>query len=152
MGGTLGGNSLRQFQATRRLPRPNGRGGGDTEKGEKGLAKTKQTVAETLTAYKQSRELERDAIISEFNGDSRQLAAEILRYRHAVRQIADAVGWIRDAFVALGPSSAVKSGICPQCRERPADPLFLGEGKDGGHICGECWASNRHAEFEPHEP
>lgn len=33
--------------------------------------------------------------------------------------------------------------ICPRCCERDADPVLLGP---EGHICGECWASDRAAD------
>ena len=71
----------------------------------------KPNVAERRADYMSSRELEeqqrRDGIIAEVSGDARAMAAEILRYRHAIEQLADAVSWIKDGrpFVAmpLGP-------------------------------------------------
>jgi hypothetical protein len=73
----------------------------------------KPTAAELSAAQwaesKRARELEqqqhRDEVIGEFSGDARAMAAEILRYRHAIEQLADAVSWIKDGrpFVAMPP-------------------------------------------------
>jgi hypothetical protein len=58
---------------------------------------------------KQQREQEerecRDRVIAEFNGDPQAMATEILRYRHGVTQLADAIEWMRQGapFISMGP-------------------------------------------------
>jgi hypothetical protein len=35
--------------------------------------------------------------------------------------------------------------FCPRCLINPIDKIFLGS-EDEGHICGDCWVRDRHAE------
>jgi hypothetical protein len=62
-----------------------------------------------LAQDRQQSELEefqrRERVIAEFAGDLNAMAAAILRYRHAVVQLFDAVDWMRQGapFIALGP-------------------------------------------------
>jgi hypothetical protein len=59
--------------------------------------------------HKRQREQEeqrrRDEVIAEFGADLNAIAAELLRYRHAVAQLADAIGWVRTGapFFAIRP-------------------------------------------------
>jgi hypothetical protein len=47
----------------------------------------------------------RESVIAEFDHDLTAMAAEILRYRHAIVQLADAVRWTWTGapFIAMGP-------------------------------------------------
>lgn len=71
--------------------------------------KKQPSVANRWADFMRSRSLEeqqrRDAVIAEFDGDARSMAAEIIRLRHGVGQLADAIGWIKDGrqFVAMPP-------------------------------------------------
>jgi hypothetical protein len=73
----------------------------------------RQTAAEQrakrFAEFKREREQEeqqhRDAVIAEFHGDPQAMATEILRTRHGLAQIADAVEWMREGapFITMGP-------------------------------------------------
>jgi hypothetical protein len=77
----------------------------------RGMKKPKETADERRARhtreYIQKHKLEerqrRDAIIAEFSDDKDRMADEILRYRHCVRQLTDALDWINlgASFIAL---------------------------------------------------
>jgi hypothetical protein len=50
-----------------------------------------QRFAEFKRQREQEEQERRDQVIAEFNGDLQAMATEILRYRHGVAQIADAI-------------------------------------------------------------
>jgi hypothetical protein len=54
---------------------------------------------------KQEQQERLDHVVAEFNGDLHAMAKEILRYRHAVKQMADAIGWMQTGapFANIGP-------------------------------------------------
>jgi hypothetical protein len=62
-------------------------------------------LAEFARQHEQEEQERRDRVIAEFNSDLQAMATEILRYRHAVVQIADAVSWMQAGapFATLGP-------------------------------------------------
>ena len=57
--------------------------------------------------YEQERQQQRAAVIAEFAGDTDAMAAEILRYRHVLNQLADVVTWAQAGapfgVIAPGP-------------------------------------------------
>ena len=64
------------------------------------------------------------------------------------KEIMDAL----DALLADGEKLRQETGqehgpFCPRCLVNPLGPkpIFLGSESEG-HICGECWAQDRHAE------
>jgi hypothetical protein len=60
--------------------------------------------AQQFVEFKREREQEeqerRAQVIAEFNGDPQAMATEILRCRHGLAQIADAIGWMH--WVRIG--------------------------------------------------
>jgi hypothetical protein len=65
--------------------------------------------AQHFAEFRQQRECEdqagRDRVISEFNGDLQAMADEILRCRHDVAQVAEAIDWLQKGapFAMLRP-------------------------------------------------
>jgi hypothetical protein len=66
-------------------------------------------AAQNRATYRQQREEQeqrrRDEVVAEFGGSLERMADEILRCRHAVKQLADAVGWMQKGapFAVVGP-------------------------------------------------
>jgi hypothetical protein len=61
-----------------------------------------ETRAEDLAEFQRQRQRRRNRVIAEF-ADPQAMADEILRYRHCVLQMGDAIGWMRqgESFVAM---------------------------------------------------
>jgi hypothetical protein len=64
-----------------------------------------QSFAEFTWQREQKEQERRSRMIEEFNSDPHAMAAEILRYRRGLAQVADAIDWIHvgEPFVTLGP-------------------------------------------------
>jgi hypothetical protein len=68
-----------------------------------------QRRAQHFAEFKREREKEeqerRDRVIAEFNGDPQAMAAEILRYRRDLAQMAEAIDWMKQGapFAMIGP-------------------------------------------------
>jgi hypothetical protein len=62
-----------------------------------------ETRAEDLAGFERQRQRRRDRVIAEFGADPQAMADEILRYRHCVLQMGDAIGWTRqgESFIAM---------------------------------------------------
>jgi hypothetical protein len=77
--------------------------------------------AQHFAEFKQQREQEeqerRDRVIAEFDGDPQAMATEILRYRHGVTQLTDAIEWMRQGapVISMGPG--------PRWRPKPVPVL-----------------------------
>jgi hypothetical protein len=70
-------------------------------------------VAELRSRRERDERWDRDQVIGEFGGDSQAMADEILRLRHGVRQISDAVDLIQRGapfFGILRPGPYWKDG------------------------------------------
>jgi hypothetical protein len=71
--------------------------------------RARDQLAQRWAEHKEARDREearrRDQVIAEFDGDLRALADEILRLRHGMTQLADAIDWMKKGgpFVMLSP-------------------------------------------------
>ena len=73
--------------------------------------RARDQLAQRWAEHKEARDREearrRDQVIAEFDGDLRALADEILRLRHGMTQLADAIEWMKKgapfAMIAPGP-------------------------------------------------
>jgi hypothetical protein len=81
--------------------------------------------AQHFAEHKQQREQKdqarRDQVIAKFNNDPQAMAAEILRCRHGLAQVADAIDWMQAGapFITMGPG--------PHWKPKPALVLSGGE-------------------------
>jgi hypothetical protein len=80
-----------------------------------------QHFAEFTREREQEERERRDQVIAEFGGDPQAMAAEILRCRHGLAQVSDALKWMQTGapFVTLGPG--------PHWNPKPALVLSGGE-------------------------
>jgi hypothetical protein len=84
-----------------------------TGMGRPPIGKTAMTAAEGVQRRRLAARLERereeqerrDRVVAQFNSDLHAMAVEILRYRHAVTQMTDAIHWMQAGapFIAMGP-------------------------------------------------
>jgi hypothetical protein len=71
-------------------------------------------LEQNLAACRRQREQEeqqrRDQVVAEFGGDLNAMADEILRYRHGLAQVAEAIGWMKSGapFAMIPPGPAMK--------------------------------------------
>jgi hypothetical protein len=54
-----------------------------------------QNLAEVGRQREHGEQRRRDRVVAEFGGDPNGMAEAIMRYRHALKQLADAIDWIR---------------------------------------------------------
>ena len=72
-------------------------------------------LTQVFAAYRHQREQEeqrrRDQVVAEFGRDVRAMADVILRYRRALKQLADAIGWAQEGapFAVIPPGNAPES-------------------------------------------
>jgi hypothetical protein len=77
-----------------------------------------ESFAECTRRRKHEEQLRRDFVIAEFNGDILAMADEILRYRHGLNQVTDALEWIRQG----APFVTLVSGPYWQPKPAPGNP------------------------------
>jgi hypothetical protein len=84
-------------------------------------AKRMHDLAARLEQRKQEEQERLDQVVVEFQGDAHAMAKEILRYRRAGMQIADAVDWMRQGapFAMIGPGPHWRQ---PQADEGETQP------------------------------
>jgi hypothetical protein len=63
--------------------------------------------AEFRRRHEQEAQERRHQVIAEFNGDLQAMAAQILRYRHGVAQMAGAINWLQQG----APCAAFVRGV-----------------------------------------
>jgi 3-deoxy-D-arabino-heptulosonate 7-phosphate (DAHP) synthase class II len=79
-----------------------------------------QRLAELREQHEWEEQERRDRVIAEFGGDPHALAAEILRYRRGLAQVADGIAWMQAGapFVSLGPGPYWKPRLTPILDDR----------------------------------
>jgi hypothetical protein len=62
-------------------------------------------IRANIESYREKRERERDRVVTEFEGDARALADEVIYLRRTVANVAKAVGWAQAGapFGVVGP-------------------------------------------------
>jgi hypothetical protein len=66
----------------------------------------RERLTEALERRRQDEQRQREAVIAEFAGDPHAMAAAILRHRHGLAQVAEAIDWMKSgapfAFIPPG--------------------------------------------------